>query len=307
MLQYLTSALIGPAQARAAHRQALRQAPGILTGMAHLQPLCPAGEPDDQEAPIFLLSAGWRSGSTLLQRLIMSDSRVLMWGEPYDECGMIQALANTLQAFRPGWPPEEYYYDGTPPDKLSGEWIANLFPSPEDLQKSHRAFFDTLFAEPAKRAGAERWGIKEVRFGVEHCAYLRWLYPKARFIFLYRNPFSAYRSYCRYGRSWYDTFPGKPVFTPTAFGRHWRLLMEGFLSDAKKLNALLVKYEDLVAGNAQLDEIEAYLNININRSVLKDKVGSSEQDGEKVEVSWLEKQLLKRAVSPLAQKIGYKW
>ena len=83
--------------------------------------------------------------------------------------------------------------------------------------------------------------------------------------------------------------------------------MEGFLSDAVKLNALLVKYEDLVAGNAQLDEIEAYLNININRSVLKDKVGSSEQDGEKVEVSWLEKQLLKRAVSPLAQKIGYKW
>ena len=307
MLQYLTSALIGPAQARAAHRQALRLEPGILTGMAQLQSLCPADETDDQEEPIFLLSAGWRSGSTLLQRLIMSDSRVLMWGEPYDECGMIQALAKTLQAFRPGWPPEEYYYDGTPPDKLSGEWIANLFPSPEDLHKSHRTFFDTLFAEPAKRAGAERWGVKEVRFGVEHCAYLRWLYPKARFIFLYRNPFSAYRSYCRYGRSWYDTFPGKPVFTPTTFGRHWRLLMEGFLKDAVKLNALLVKYEDLIAGNVKLDEIEAYLNININRSVLKDKVGSSEQDGEKVEVSWLEKQLLKRAVSPLAQKIGYKW
>ena len=307
MLQYLTSALIGPAQARAAHRQALRLEPGILTGMAQLQSLCPADETDDQEEPIFLLSAGWRSGSTLLQRLIMSDSSVLMWGEPYDECGMIQALANTLQAFRSGWPPEEYYYDGTPPDKLSGEWIANLFPSPEDLRKSHRAFFDTLFAEPAMRAGAERWGIKEVRFGAEHCAYLRWLYPKARFIFLYRNPFSAYRSYCRYGRSWYDTFPGKPVFTPTAFGRHWRLLMEGFLSEATKLNALLVRYEDLVAGNVKLDEIEAYLNISINRTVLIDKVGSSEQAGENAKVSWLEKQLLKRAVSPLAQEIGYKW
>lgn len=83
--------------------------------------------------------------------------------------------------------------------------------------------------------------------------------------------------------------------------------MEGFLRDATKLNALLLRYEDLVAGNVQLDEIEAYLNIYINRTVLKDKVGSSEQDGEKVEVSWLEKQLLKRAVTPLAQEIGYKW
>ena len=307
MLQYLTSAFIGPAQARAAHRQALRQKPGILTGMTELQSLCPADETDDPEEPIFLLSAGWRSGSTLLQRLIMSDSRVLMWGEPYDECGMIQALANTIQAFRPGWPPEDYYYNGKPPDKLAGEWIANLFPSPADLRRSHRAFFDTLFAEPARRAGAERWGIKEVRFGAEHCAYLRWLYPKARFIFLYRNPLAAYRSYYRYGRSWYDTFPGKPVFTPTVFGRHWRFLMEGFLSDATKLNALLIRYEDLVAGSARLDEIDAYLNIKINRTVLKNKVGSSKKEGENAKVSWLEKYLLKRAVSPLAQKIGYKW
>jgi hypothetical protein len=30
-------------------------------------------EADGDEAPIFLLSAGWRSGSTLLQRLLMSD------------------------------------------------------------------------------------------------------------------------------------------------------------------------------------------------------------------------------------------
>jgi hypothetical protein len=305
MLQYLTSALIGPAQARAAHRQALRQEPGILAGMAQLESICPADEANDPEEPIFLLSAGWRSGSTLLQRLIMSDPRVLMWGEPYDECGMIQVLANTTQAFRPGWPPTDYYYDGTPPDKLSGEWIANLFPSPEDLRKSHRAFFDTMFAAPAQRAGAERWGIKEVRLGAGHCAYLRWLYPRARFIFLYRNPLEAYRSYCRYGRSWYDTFPGKPVFTPTAFGRHWKSLMEGFLSEATKLNALLIRYEDLAAGSAQLKEIEAYLNININRTVLKDKVGSSERDGENVKVNWLEKQLLKRAVSPLALKLGY--
>lgn len=305
MLQMLSDAFRGPAQARAAHRQALRQGPGILPGVQHLRTLCPADGTDDPEAPIFLLSAGWRSGSTLLQRLIMSDSRVLIWGEPYDECGLIQALAASMKAFRPGWPPQEYFYDGTPPGQLSGEWIANLFPSLEDWRRGQRALFDTMFAEPAKRAGAARWGIKEVRLDAEHCAYLQWLYPKARFIFLYRNPLEAYRSYCRYGRSWYDTFPDKPVFTPTAFGTHWRKLMQGFLKDAKALDALVIRYEDLVAGLTPLDELEAYLNITIDRTVLKAKVGTSERGGEKARINALERWLLRRAVAPVAEALGY--
>ncbi|MBI3772173.1 MAG: sulfotransferase [Gammaproteobacteria bacterium] len=307
MLKYFTTALRGTAQARSAHELALRQHPNIVTGTAILQTLCPADSTNDHEAPIFLLSAGWRSGSTLLQRLIMSDSNVLIWGEPYDECGMIQALADTTKAFRSDWPPADYYYGGASPDKLSGEWIANLFPSLEDLRKGHRAFLDTMFAQPAKRAGTARWGIKEVRLGVEHGFYLRWLYPNARFLFLYRNPLDAYQSYCRYGRNWYNTYPGEPVFTPTAFGNHWRELMEGFLRDAKKLDALMIRYEDLVDGRLPLEEIEQYLAIQVNSSVLNTKVGSSERSGGKTWVSRLEKWLLKRAVSPIAADLGYEW
>lgn len=306
MLRYFSSAIKGPAQARNAHRQALMHMPGIVSGIEQLQSLSPAPA-DDDEAPIFLLSAGWRSGSTLLQRLIMSDASVMIWGEPYDECGIIQALADTSKAFRPGWPPQEYYYDGTPPGQLSGEWIANLFPSLEDMRKGHRALFDIMFAEPAKRAGASRWGVKEVRLGAEHCAYLRWLYPKAKFLFLYRNPLEAYRSYSRYGRSWYNIFPDSPVFTPTAFGRHWRSLAEGYFRDAKKLNALLVRYEDVAAGRMPLNELDDYLGIRTDHQVLKNKVGSSERGGEKVKVSRLEGWLLKRAVSPLAAELGYDW
>ncbi len=307
MLKYLANAFIGPTQARAAHRQALQKNPDIVSGVETLLATCPPADAGDDEAPIFLLSAGWRSGSTLLQRLIMSDKDVLIWGEPYDECGMIQALADTTKAFRAGWPPQDYYYDGTPPGELSGNWIANLFPSLADLRDSHRALFDTLFAHPAKAAGASRWGIKEVRLDVEHCFYLRWLYPRARFVFLYRNPLDAYQSYCRYGRNWYNTFPDEPVFTPTAFGKHWRELMEGFLREAKRLDALVIRYEDLVAGRTPLEEIEAHLKIRIDRSVLGAKVGSSERGGEKAQVNRLEKWLLKRVVSPMAEELGYKW
>lgn len=307
MLQLLSEAFKGPAQARAAHREALRQEPSILHGVQQLQALCPADATHDTEAPIFLLSAGWRSGSTMLQRLFMSDPSVLIWGEPYDECGLIQSLAEGMQAFRANWPPQEYYYDGTPPNQLSGEWIANLFPSLEDWRKAQRALFDTLFAEPAQRAGAARWGIKEVRLDSEHCAYLRWLYPKARFVLLYRDPLEAYRSYCRYGRSWYDTFPNRPVFTATAFGRHWRKLMEGFLRDAKALDALVIRYEDLVSGKTSLDELDQFLDITVDHTLLKTKVGSSERGGQKAHVNALEKWLLRRAVAPVAADLGYRW
>lgn len=306
MLGQLISAFRGTAQARAAHRKALHGYDGIHSGMRELLAQCPPATEDDREQPIFLLSAGWRSGSTLLQRLLMSDPNVLIWGEPYDECGIIQALADSMKAFRPGWPPADYYYDGTEPVQLSGEWIANLFPSLEELRKAQRAFFDTLFAEPARKAGAKRWGIKEVRLGAEHCYYLRWLYPNAQFIFLYRSPFDAYRSYCSHGRNWYNTFPDKPVFTARTFGMHWRALAEGFLHHQHELGALLIRYEYLALGQASVADLKDKLGLDIDHSILKTKVGSAERFARKTTISRTEAWLLRRAAAPIAEQLGYK-
>ena len=44
---------------------------------------------DLEKGPVFLFSAGWRSGSTLLQRLITHGGEVMMWGEPF---GALDAL-----------------------------------------------------------------------------------------------------------------------------------------------------------------------------------------------------------------------
>ena len=305
MLQQLISAFKGTPQARATHSKALTNHNGIFSGMQQLFAQCPP-PPGDDEQPIFLLSAGWRSGSTLLQRLLMSDPQVLIWGEPYDECGIIQALADSMKAFRPGWPPADYYYDGSEPVQLSGEWIANLFPSLEELRKAQRAFFDALFAEPARKAGTRRWGIKEVRLGAEHCYYLRWLYPNAQFVFLYRNPFDAYRSYCSHGRNWYNTFPDKPVFTAREFGQHWRALTEGFLRHQRELRALMIRYEDLAAGIAPMAELQSALGLKINETILKSKVGSAERFGSRADIGHVDSWLLGRAVEPVATQLGYK-
>jgi hypothetical protein len=301
----LSDALRGPAQARAAHREALRLGPGIAPGVRQLQTLCPAPADPGDDAPIFLLSAGWRSGSTMLQRLLMSDPGVLIWGEPYDECGLVQALAACAKAFRPGWPPSDYFYDGRPTDQLTGEWIANLFPAMEDWRRGQRALFDAMFAEPARRAGAKRWGIKEVRLTIEHALYLHWLYPNAKFLLLYRHPLEAYRSYSAFGRSWYDTFPERPMFTPGEFGRHWRKLMDGYLHAPAELGAMQVRYEDLASGQVLLDTMADYLGTRIDGRVLKAKVGSAEKAGRRVDVPALEAWLLRRAVTPTATAAGY--
>lgn len=307
LYNYFASALIGTSKARNMQSLVVASKPNILSGLHELKKSQISAEIDDKEEPIFLLSAGWRAGSTMLQRLIMSDSRVLMWGEPFDECGIIQAIAGSMKAFRENWPPQEYYYDGTSPSELSGEWIANLFPSIDDLKSSQRAMLDVLFAQPARKAGAERWGIKEVRFDIEHAMYLKWLYPKARFIFLYRNPLDAYQSYSRYGRDWYNTYPDQTVFTPKAFGEHWRTLLEGFLLYFKEVNGVMIKYEDLISGGVDFKKIEKHLDIVIDQSLLKTKVGSSDRGGKKVRISRFEKYILRRAVSPLAGELGYRW
>ncbi|MCU0963695.1 MAG: sulfotransferase [Burkholderiaceae bacterium] len=307
MLQILIDAFKGPAQARAAHRQALQLGPGLALGMRQLQALCPPPADPADDAPIFLLSAGWRSGSTLLQRLLMSDPGVLIWGEPYDECGLVQALAGCARAFRPGWPPKDYFYDGRPTDQLTGEWIANLFPGLADWRRGQRALFDTMFAEPARRAGAQRWGIKEVRLTSEHAFYLRWLYPNAKFLLLYRHPLEAYRSYSSFGRNWYDLFPDRPMFTPGEFGAHWRRLMQGYLDDAPALEAMLVKYEDLAAGATPLDTIDSYLGIATDHAVMARKVRGTAQAVEKGEVNALERWLLARQASSLSRRLGYEW
>lgn len=53
--------------------------------------------------------------------------------------------------------------------------IQTALKGPAQAWAQHRQFYDALFAAPATEAGAERWDGKEVRLGIEHALYLRWL------------------------------------------------------------------------------------------------------------------------------------
>ena len=106
--------------------------------------------------------------------------------------------------------------------------------------------------------GFDRWGVKEVRWDVEMASYLRWLFPDARFVFLVRNPFDAYRSYRQWDwydnwpfHTWYDRWPSEPIDSPESFGSHWRRLAGGFLGRPLGSRARLIVRTALPRGLAK--------------------------------------------------------
>ncbi len=229
---------------------------------------------NDCERPVFLFSAGWRSGSTLLQRLIVSSGEIVMWGEPLGETGMIARLAHSLTIVGEHWPTDNFFAREDDVSNLSNEWIANFSPDMAYLRTSHRALFHEWLATSARdRFGDVQWGLKEVRLTIHHARYLKWLYPHARFVFIYRSPYDAYRSWK--GHRWVSEWPGYYSRSPIAFARHWRHLLSGYLDGCAHVNGVMVKYEDLIAGRIDFSALAKHIGIRvIDPSPLERRIGS---------------------------------
>jgi len=251
---------------------------------------------DDQhdEKPIFIFSAGWRSGSTLLQRLLCSDSNTLIWGEPYDKSCLIQSLSETFLPITGQWPPDGYFIENIQKRHISDFWIASLYPNLEDLIASHREFLLHLFANTAEKEGFARWGIKEVRFGLKEALYLKILFPNSRFVFLQRNLKSAYRSYAGYStqRNWYSRWPFRKAFSPFSFARHRSRLLNEFELAAEIVNGFHVDYGDLIRSDYNLQALEAYCGVDIDKTILSNKIGSSQEKAAVYTLSLYEKIML---------------
>jgi Sulfotransferase family len=305
----LYESYIGTSYARKRHAREKQLNPTVEKAIQAIQRRFPDLKSDCESSPIFIFSAGWRSGSTLLQRLIMSSGNVIIWGEPYSYSGLINHLSIPLKAITDKYPHSNWLIGNRSnpnPSELADKWIANLYPDISYLLESHLNFLRNLFERSARERGLERWGIKEVRLTIDHAIYLNWLFPKAKFIFLYRNPYKAYQSY--HGSYWYTEWPLNPVYTPRQFGEHWKSLVEGYMAGYQKVNGMFVKYEDLCNGNLDISHLEEFLELKVERDLLKVKVGSSHdrQTKNPNKVPLAEMRLLKQTVEPLASQLNYK-
>ena len=216
-------------------------------------------KPISEDSPIFILAAGWRSGSTLLQRLVCSSGEALIWGEPYGRMGLVPAMTRATMSLRSKWPHEGSFPRDEAFEQLSEGWIANLYPEPAALKRSCLQQVETLLAEPARARGFTRWGMKEVRLQRMDANYLAWLYPKARFLFLVRNPWDAWAS-CKGGK-WTIRWPDQQVTSAAQFGAHWRKLVESFLGWPDD-RGMLVRYEDLIKPSFDLEQIREHCGLS---------------------------------------------
>lgn len=218
-------------------------------------------------APIFLCAAGWRSGSTLLQRYVVSDPDVVLWGEPYGDLPILQHHVDVLRRLsmrRLGDLPT-----AAPDEITADEWIANAWPSLPTLGRSIRAQLEQLLATEVLATGHHRWGVKAVRWGGDEVELLRAAFPGARFVLLVRDPVAAYRSYsAHYPKVWFDRYPDRRVDDVGSFARHWSRLATDFAAQHGS-DTLLVRLEDLVA---RAEEVADHLGIAPDRAVFDHRV-----------------------------------
>lgn len=260
------------------------------------------GQAAPAEKPIFLLSAGWGSGSTLLQRLITSSGSTLLWGEPHDHAIPLHRLAQMLAPISDRWPRDSYFSPGDEEKPLHMQWIANYSPKISSLKSAHRAFIKEWLMTSAQEHQCQRWGLKEVRLTIDHARYLQWLFPNAKFVFIYRDVLRSYRS-CK-GVRWFSVWPKYRVSQPGAFAHHWKHLLGGFLQGASDVGGMLVRYEDLVAGNFSMAKLSDYLQTDtIDESFMGDKIGARGSDNP--DLSFIERTTIQTITGDLRRELGY--
>jgi len=255
----------------------------------------------DDEEPIFLLATGWRTGSTLMQRILVTDPKLLVWGEPHGDLDILNRLGEIIAGFsRPIAPDSVILMQKT--EKMSGEWIANLYPPTSVIRQALQSMVYDWLAQPAKELGYTRWGMKEVRLGYDEAALLLWLFPKAKFVVITRNPYDSYRSAMQLGALW-ERWPDRLVNDAYAYGRLWNRLALSWKSAATGFPLRLYRLEDVTSASVDFQELASFCNLDLKpEAAIGKKVGSARSD---IALSFFDKIFLDRSTKPARDWLRY--
>ena len=264
----------------------------------------PLTEPPNANAPIFILSTIWRSGSTALQRVLVSDPDIQVWGEPYSNTNLIPMLAQSSMALAtPNWLDERHFINHevirSNPENY---FIANWYPPLQAMFESHRAMLDRLFKQPAEEMGKQKFGIKFVRIGILEMHYLQWIYPDAKFIILVRNPWDCWRSYKGY--DWVYRWPKGVISTPKQFAKLWEKQTSELMSHPETNQVKVLRYEDFIHPDFNWSRLRAFCDLpNIRQEVLENRIMGVNVKPQPITEE--DCAVISKVCGNLAQRLGY--
>ncbi len=216
--------------------------------------------------PIFLFCSGMRSGSTLLQRIVISSGETMIWGETGGALdnlyaawqGYIQMLSPGGQRFPNGLggngDSQRQTFIAATSSSRPHLWIPCINPDREELRRSFRLFFESYYAEHALQMGYPRWGFKKVRSDLATARFMRELFPSAKFIFLVREPVACLNSIKQH--DWMDR--PNDTYALAFYIEQWRRTAGSF---AQADFGHTVRYEALITSADAQRELFNYLEI----------------------------------------------
>lgn len=259
----------------------------------------------DDESPIFVLATGWRSGSTLLQRILSTDPNVLLWGEPLGEMALLPGIT-TMLARLAEFPElrERCSPDNPAFASLATSWIASLYPPGGSFREGLRSLITNWMGNAARKRGFTRWGFKEVRLGAPDAILLHWLYPNAKFILLTRNPYDCYLSLSDSG--WHHLYHSRPdirVDSAAALARHWNRLALSWSELPPEFPAYRIRYEDLLTGKVDFQELGSWLGIRIREEIAISKHIS--HTARRRHLGWCQRMIVAHETREGMRSLGY--
>ncbi len=220
--------------------------------------------------PILVIGPTTRCGTSLLQRLLNSTGKVVIYGENF---ALMQTVPDIIRGLQRGADTKRKVI-GIARDMLVKRVdfeASSLFPDFDDNLAAWSAAFRRivrLYEQDAAKLGFQRWGLKHQIRGQSSFALLPKLLPNARYVMIYRDLIAVARSA---KARWPGDFKGPDYYR--RFGRNWHdnvRTMRGLAGD----NFLLYRYEDFVVDpEPHLDRLERFVGFDgIDRAVMTRKI-----------------------------------
>lgn len=225
----------------------------------------------EKQSPIFILSFCWRTGSTLLQRVINSTGDALVWGEPHT----LSQLFNSFRKFSALSRETEWARKQVRENGWQESWAPTIQPDLKYVDSAARSSLFELYGQAAIDEGFSRWGFKEVRpDAANNARFLRRIYPNCKIVFHYRDPVEVHLSISKtdFYSQFKDPFQPMKVWNKNALDVI-ALLEEGF-------DGFLIDHKQLTESEEVRKNLFEYIGIQYGDSVeatLSKKTGATSE------------------------------